>query len=215
MSTQHVSLFTDEEHVILAEWLSFEPVEPVDPVDSDLTIDSILEAYGFNRGGGHYSDLSAATAAVVLERVQDELPQWGSVRYDADGNPQVTLGREIRERSASRTVELTPRHLFTINWADSGPGFSWPVAYYVTWIPAYDRYIVTASADSIDAHGYCDFALGQFGPDEDVAAASADIIEADWSDQHGCYDQHRWAYLFGTGLISEAEAEEIADRVWP
>jgi hypothetical protein len=28
------------------------------------------------------------------------------------------------------------------------------------------------------------------------------------------YDQHRWAYLFGEGLMNTAAAESLADRLW-
>jgi hypothetical protein len=47
-----------------------------------------------------------------------------------------------------------------INWADSGPGLSWPADYNLVWLPTYDRFVLTYSADSPDAFGYCDFALG-------------------------------------------------------
>jgi hypothetical protein len=45
------------------------------------------------------------------------LPQWMCGRDDT-----VILAREIKSRAADRTIELIPRALFEINWADSGPG---------------------------------------------------------------------------------------------
>ena len=37
------------------------------------------------------------------------------------------------------------------------------MAYYVAWLPYYDRFVVTASAYCPESFGYCDFALGAFG----------------------------------------------------
>ena len=89
------------------------------------------------------------------------------------------------------------------------------MAYYVTWLPYYDRYAVTASADCPDAFGYCDFALGAFGIDTPIKEGARKIICADWSDQHTQGEQQRWAYLFSTELISKQEAEAWAEHVWP
>jgi hypothetical protein len=101
----------------------------------------------------------------------------------------------------NRTVLLQPRHLFTINWADSGSGFSWPMSYYIAWLPYYDRFVVTASADCPDLFGYCDFALGAFGIDKPIKDDAREIICADWI-RHRAFEQQRWASLLETGLIS-------------
>jgi hypothetical protein len=73
---------------------------------------------------------------------------------------------------------MPPRHLLTINWADSRPGFSWPVAYYVAWLPYYDRFVVTASADCPDGFGYCDFAIGSFGIETPLKEGARKAISA-------------------------------------
>ena len=71
-----------------------------------------------------------AVAQILLDRVQDRLPQWAAVTEDS-----LQFARPIADRRALRKVEMLPRRLLTINWADSGPGFSWPVAYYATHVP--------------------------------------------------------------------------------
>ena len=53
-------------------------------------------------------------------------------------------------------LNLEPELLFCVNWADSAPGISWPEAYYVTFIPGLDHYVVTASRDSRDLFGCTD-----------------------------------------------------------
>jgi hypothetical protein len=86
--------------------------------------------------------------------------------------------RPILDRRAHRKVELSPRHLLTINWADSGPGFSWPVAYYAVYVPGFDRTVVTASGDSPETFGACDVAVGHFGPEEILLQGSGAIRDA-------------------------------------
>ena len=155
------------------------------------------------------STVDWAVAAILLERIQDRLPQWASV---SEG--KATLGRNLRDRAADRTVEITPTHLVTINWADSGPGFSWPEAYHVTYVPYYDEYIVTGSVDCTDVYGVTDFALGHFRPGEDIRKASAEIIRTEWQFLTDNYNQYRWAYLFDEALIGQDFADELADTIW-
>jgi hypothetical protein len=202
-----VDLFTPDEHAILAGWVRVK----TPAVAQDIVVDEAIGRLGFDKQLDHYRRIDAAVAFIVLERVEQRLPQWAAVRDD-----EVILARKRRDgtKVPDRKVLLQPRHLFTVNWADSGPGFSWPTAYYVTWLPYYDRYVVTASADCPDAFGYCDFALGAFGIDTPIKEGARKIICADWSDQNTQWEQQRWAYLFSTELISKREAEAWAEEVW-
>ena len=206
--TTVVDLFTPDEHAVLADWFDRRPPA----VAQDILPDEAVSRLGFDKEPDLYRRIDAAVAFIVLERAEQRLPQWSAIRDD-----KVILARKHRDRTKvpNRKVLLQPRHLFTINWADSGPGYSWPTAYYVTWLPYYDRYIVTASADCPDAFGYCDFALGAFGIDTPIKEGARKIICADWSDQHTQGGQQRWAYLFSTELISKQEATAWAEKVWP
>jgi hypothetical protein len=203
-----VDLFTSDEHAVLAQWFGVEPPNCA----KDIVMEDAAKRLGFVKEPGHYRRIDAAAAFIVVESVEKRLPQWAAVREDS-----VILARKHRDETTvpDRTVLLQPRHLFTINWADSGPGFSWPVAYYVTWLPYYDRFVVTASADCPDAFGYCDFALDAFGIDTPLKESAKKIICEDWTGQNLEWEQQRWVYLFNTGLISEPEANAWADEVWP
>ncbi len=97
---------------------------------------------------------------------------------------------------------MLPRRLLTINWADSGPGFSWPVAYYATYVPGYNRTVVTASGDCPDALGVCDIALGSFGPETPLLEGSGAIIRDEWANRRREFDQSRWVYILDTGLVA-------------
>lgn len=213
MTLNSVDLFTNEEHAIIADWLGVGPM--CDSADLPSSIEA-LESLGYVGKASAYREEDAAVAAVVLERISDTLPQWASVRLAENQNEEtvVTLAREVKERLARRTVELVPQYLMTINWADSGPGYSWPVAYHVTWLPLYDEYVVTQSADCPDVFGYCDIAIGHFPATKDFVAAAADEIHGDWAWLHRTYSQSRWVYLFDAGLIDEATAIRIREEVW-
>jgi hypothetical protein len=153
--------------------------------------------------------LSNAVARIVLTSIQHRLPQWTVVR----GDGQVQYARAYRP-GRHAPVEFLPQHLFTINWADSGPGFSWPEAYHAVFLPGFDRYVVTASQDSPDVHGYTDEAIGHFGEDSDREKAIGRIIR-DWWSWQADTGQPRWAYLFDTGEIDTITAEAWGDAVWP
>ena len=213
MITKSVDLFTIEEHAILAEWFSTDP--KCDADDIPYVWDA-LETLGFTGKSSQYCEEDAAVAAIVLERIQGTLPQWGSVRLRKSENEEtvIFLAREIKARQVKRTVELLPKYLLTINWADSGPGFSWPVAYHVTWVPIYNQYVVTQSSDSPDAYGYCDFAIGFFPATDDFVAKAAEEIRGDWGWQRDQCCQGSWAYLFNTGLIGEETALKLRGEVW-
>jgi hypothetical protein len=148
-----------------------------------------------------------AVARICLEPIANELPQWAAIR-----NGSIERGRPLT-RPTLRGRNLAPLHLLTINWGDSGPGFSWPEAYYATWLPGYEVTIISASADSPNAHGYCDRAVRWFNGAFDRQKA-AEAITAYWQVQKS-YSQERWEYLFDEGEFDAAAAAAIADAVWP
>jgi hypothetical protein len=223
-------LFTPEELLVLNKWFGIKlsraeelalwsrrvvpPTERSDEEDEEdyvplFPIDRILDEWEIPQEIAEYRRIDVAVAQILLERVQDRLPQWAAVTNDG-----IQLARPILDRRAHRKVELSPRHLLTINWADSGPGFSWPVAYYAVYVPGFDQTVVTASGDSPETFGACDVALSHFGPEETLLQGSGAIIRWDWSNQRIECEQQRWQYLFAAGLVSEAEANAWADEVW-
>jgi len=152
--------------------------------------------------------LCNAVARMVLGVIQNRLPQCGIF----DGEGELTLTRKRFER-AFRDVVLLPQHLFTINWADSAPGISWPEVYHSTYIPGYDRYVVTAAFDGTDLYGVTELAIGFFDGARLPAEGSADVLKEWWRFlRDNC--QERWAYVWDEALISKKVAEEWADEVW-
>jgi hypothetical protein len=88
------------------------------------------------------------------------------------------------------------------------------VAYNVAWLPIYSIYVVTESADSPDAFGYCDRAIGWFAPDVSIEDGVHKVITADWMYQYRECNQHPWVELLSTGLISDADAQAWSEEVW-
>jgi hypothetical protein len=152
--------------------------------------------------------LRNAVARIALGVIQNRLPQCGII----DGDGRLTLTRKRFERPI-RDVVMLPQHLFTINWADSGPGISWPEEYHSTYIPGFDHYVVTAAFDGTDMYGVTELAIGSFEGDRDPAEGCADIVKGWWHYlQDNC--QPRWAYVWNEALISKDTAEDWADEVW-
>ena len=177
-------------------------------------VDSI-GALGCSNGGPPLSADRPAVAKIVLQTVVNRLPNWAACTGRAGSN------RALRGRPRlpqPRKLALLPRFLFSINWASSGPGFSWPMAYYLTWVPGYDRFVVTGSSDSPEGnYGECDLALGYCSAADDEAdtlTKAAEIISGDWSAQYAEWEQQQWECFLDAGLISYGRAHAMATAVW-
>lgn len=154
-------------------------------------------------------ELRNQVARIALVVVQDRLPQVGIVN---DG--EVTLGRQ-RFSGERHSVTPLPLFLFTINWADTAPGISWPESYHVTYLPGYDRYVVTAAQDSPDSYGFSELVIGHFSADLDVIVGSKVAITDWWRYQNHLCGQERWAYVWDEAAVSASLANQWADEVWP
>lgn len=209
------TLYDDSEIAILYDWLEWQRPAPLQGLHLPVHDDDDTGEGGpvrLLRSAGGYSDqnaLSNAVARLVLTGIQHRLPQWAVVQ--AGGRVQYARTRRPTRKAQ---VEVLPQHLFTINWADSGPGFSWPEAYHVTFLPAFECYVVTASQDSPDVHGYTEEAIGHFDREADRKSSIERIIR-DWWCWQADTGQPRWAYLFNVGEINAETAEKWCDVVWP
>ena len=98
-----VDLFTVDEHLVLCDWFG------IDHPRSERWVPDILDEWNIPEEICGYQRTSAAVAQVLLERIQDRLPQWVGPNGGA---------RPLLDRRSRRKVELWPRHLMTIDWAD-------------------------------------------------------------------------------------------------
>lgn len=150
-----------------------------------------------------------AVAHILLHEIQDTLPQWASV-----GESGAILNRKSHRRHKDARLVFRPQLVCTINWADSGPGFSWPEAYHVTYLPGFDKFVVTASRDGDDVWGCSDHAIGVADGELVPIEAARELITNFWRIQFSGWDQEPWVYLFDEGLIDKGTAEKWSDAVW-
>ena len=193
------TLYLPEENVVIAHWLG---VEPVEEVPADLRPDLALEKLGQTKELHEYTRADAAVAVIVLTSIQKRLPDWmGQYRQKpaADGVSS--------HEPADRGVALMPVHLLTINWASSGPGFDWPVAYLATYLPLYEVYVVTSSADSDEIFGVCDLAIGSVPVTDDLRVAAGAVIGRDWKKQYEGWEQAKWEEIVDAGRITHGQVE--------
>ena len=209
-------LFARSEHLILSSWLKGLPNEAREsfgrkklPYSIDKVAQKIAGCDADSCDGYRY--LEAAVAAILLRSIERGLPNWGGWSPETG----VMLARKRRPRTDSRRLHLVSQRLFTINWASSGPGFSWPHQYTLTWVPLYERYVVTVSADSPEGLcGYTDLALGSFGASEDVEKCVRAIVVGDWRGQYLEWNQAQWTDIEETGLISTETLMRWAGEIW-
>ena len=202
MSNNTIALIPQIELDLIEAYLSNEPASAFDSYFSENNIP--LDAMA--------SPLQIAVARVLLNPIQASLPQWAAVRESGE----VLLNRkEIQRHPQAVRLTLEPQLVCCINWADSGPGYSWPESYHVTYIPGLEKFIVTSSRDGADAFGCADHALGWGSAAEGELLVAKRIIQGFWEHQRNEWDQERWAYLFDEGLINETTANSWAEEIWP
>ena len=193
--SEQSELFSIEEHVALAEYLG---VDPVVTIASPPDREEALARMGFEEET-EYGRPSAAVAATLLNSIDGRLPNWCIGHEDPDGEIQLQFARDPRPRRESK-LHLIPQFLVCINWADSGPGFSWLEAYHATWVPLYEVWVVTVSYDTPEVVGYASVAIGWFDGTGEMTQRALQVIRENWiSEMKGSRrrlmsDYPKWVY---------------------
>ena len=204
--------FHPVEHHILSEYFGVEPPECACSRDIDQQLQTFNDKFVslVSEESSKPTSNDNAVARLLLQGVQGRLPQWATVNLTTG---DINFARNVSEQK-DNCVSLLPQYLFGINWADTAPGISWPEEYYVTFVPHYERYVVTRSQDSPDVYGYCDLPIDHFDKDLPLVEGVKSVIFADWQEQRG-NDQSRWVESWSTGSpIGLAEPDRWADEVW-
>ena len=214
------TLFHPVENTILSEWLGvkqpantpdYSDLEPQAYEDNGLNYVTLRHDYTGIEGSDNA--LSDAVARIALKSIEHRLPQFMAFNRDAS---EIEWGRhygDLAQRN-EQPVVLMPRLAFSINWADSAPGISWPESYHVTYIPGYDLYIVTGSNDTPEVYGYCDRAIGHFPRSMEVVKGVRELLMEDWAKMFHGFDQGRWQDFLDEGIIRETQAINWRNRVW-
>lgn len=138
----------------------FEPDNQPTALEEDLR--SVL-------GADRFPSVEAAVARIALEHVQAWLPNW--LTRNVDG--ELVQCRQTRPSSRFRKVLLKPRHAGRREGFGAGPGMGWFMDYYVTWIPLFDRFVVTESDDDGE-----DRAIGHFRSNQPFHSAKVNCVIA-------------------------------------
>ena len=212
-----VDTFNPREHAILAKFFGQEDKLPVDArqidpeeiIPEDETYDEATQGIVCRKSYGHHdsSAIDNAVARIALAPVRTSLPTWGGFgkdgvfhsRQDENSNPLPERG-----------YRSEPVHVLSINWATSGPGFSWPLKYYISWIPYYEQYVVTVSYDSPEIEGYLDLAIGALPEGATVEEDLKSVIVSHWS-RDAEYLQG-WEEVIDSGIVEDPFAwrEEVS-----
>ena len=187
-------LYTNEEREIILRWILQAPYLP------DAAFNLAEDA---NR-----------VAEIVLSQIRSSLPQWAAVYY----NGHVKFSREHQLRLIKKRDDpLNPEHLCEINWADSGPGLSWPEDYHLTLLLGYNIYVLTASQDSDEVHGFADLALACI-PVTDKGylplKEALEVIQNWWQAELDLWDQSPWEQLLSSGVYNPFKLMKIRNRIW-
>lgn len=205
----NLSMYAPIEQAILAKYFHL----PAPPGTTDLDLwevdprypDAIvLEA---PESGYQADEISNAVARIALSHVQHKLPQFLVLSPE-----KIETGRTIT-LPLNRTVEPLPHYLFTINWAMTAPGLGWPETYFLTWLPGVERWVVTSSSNTPEAHGYCDLVIGHFDSGTSPLAGVHHCLIDFWSGM-ARVNQDRWAICEHEGYVSCDLAYAWQDEVW-
>ena len=209
------------EHAYLCDYLVLErpdcarAINPLAPEELDAVLDhdEYVSDGIFRLRPGCDGECNAwtvpnAIARMALNHHQRELPQWGCSSEDG-----VVMARHYEGRSLRRAV-FEPVFLLMINYADSGPGFSWPETYHAVLFPHYDVYIVTASQDSPEVRGYVDEAIGFFPGDVDILEGVKPILCKTWPGEIEPEPEHAWESVWREGLIDAETAYAWRDELF-
>lgn len=198
------SPFTQFETTVIEAWLGLATVTEPD-------FETALKGLGVSEAPSSYNlnKADVAIAQLVLHSVRRRLPNSG-VRQKMDDR---ATGRSLANPLESG-LSLLPWHMLTVGWTCNGSSHSIAEAYYLAWLPYYDRYVVTASRDTSECWGYYDAALGDFSRSVDPMRNLQCIISDWWTFQAYRYRRARWRYVFRSGLVSSETAHGWAEGVW-
>ena len=125
------SVFTADERIVIDYWLEHPGETPSSRRPRDARFGNVRS--GCEDREQRIRTRLRTVARIALAALEDRLPQWAFVTES-----DITLGRDVRppKERFKGPVQMRSRFLFSLDWAASSPGGSWPRAYYATWLPA-------------------------------------------------------------------------------
>jgi len=200
--------FSVEERAAIDFWFRQPDVSP----DLKTSLGRFLESQGLKpEKYAPSSTCSAFVGRLVLSAVEERLPQMGDILDDI-----AMPGRQLRDNSDrySARVQLLPRLLLEINWAEYALGVNSPCAYYATWLPGYYRWVVTASSNSCSSWNHWDRCIGWISDTADFIGGVHDILIREWRNPEFS-SNCAWEDLWSSGVVAETQAYDWRNEAWP
>ncbi len=194
---------------MISAWLKVPPPSAA----KDVSVEEALDRLGTPEVHEPHTRLAAAVAAIALEDCRNELPNWTAVRV-SDGQLLEARPRPPEWRSGRRPEAPASNHLFTINWATSGPGFDWPAMYRATWMPRYNVFVLTTSHDTDEIFGTCDAAIGHIEPGQSEVLRGGHVVRDFWQRLVTQFDSSRFESVLREGQMRAVHVEALANEVW-
>ena len=173
--------------------------------------EKVLKKFNFNPEDLNIPFDSIAVAQILIRNIQSKLPNSGIV--DEYGSLTLTRNIDKKNKLSPSKIAFIPRLIFSINWADTGPGISWPEQYRITYVPDYEEYIITASSDIQDYYyGISgDIALGVSG---DTIEDMKSVIIGHWNELKLEHEQLGFAEILQEGLVQKNEINKWKEETW-
>lgn len=184
---------------VFQTWCRGERSSALDALCDALEVPEVLEC----------TRADVAIARLLLGPIQDELPSWSIL-----GDEGLMCARPPFPAAPGGAPLFAPTHLATIDWASSGPGFSWPEAYYATVIPPLGIVVVTGSRDSEEPLGCTDHAYGWRPATRPLRAIAREVLVADWTRTTDASGAPAWESIFLTGLLGRRTLMSMRRQVW-
>jgi|TARA_B100001964_G_scaffold37899_1_gene41239 hypothetical protein len=208
------TLLNKNEELIISKWLqinNFEiQVKNYDEEKEKKIINKIFPQNNIN--DTHINTLREITVAyILLKNIQNRLPNTYFIHRDKTYEAREKIDKS---KLGVTKINFIPRRLFCINWADSGPGISWPEDYFITYIPNYNVNILTVSADDELYGGIAtDSTIGWVKQNYHIKDLEK-IIKNYWQEKIAEVEQEKWANIFDEGIIKKETLNNWREKVW-
>lgn len=133
----------------------------------------------------------------------------------AEAATEARFGAALEPYAATIGVlPQPPRLLLEVDWARYGSADFRPETYSLCDLPGFGVRVVVAEQESAEAYGYHHVAVGWLGLDELEAPAAGEVLRAWWVVRAASVGLERWDAVLATGMITEPQAEQLAESVW-
>ncbi len=200
MSFEDLTINPEDELKIIEVYLEGSDDDDLEDIYSELEVPEDAEP----------SSIEIAVAKIILNEDEDDAPAWTEFLDE----PSVEPSKAIRHPEAMDYAYLS--HLIcSVIWPEKGPAFSGPESYFITYIPGFEKFIVTTMRDSDEVWGTTEHAIGFVDGHIEPTEVAHQLLLDYWTMQEDDYGQRAPEDITDEGLIDKKIALSWAEEVWP